>query len=193
MLAGCAAVESAGAPAVPFAAGRTDATQEQTDAVSFAVLEPAADAFRNYVNADKGVQYQYANVSPEALMIEKARMLNLSKPEMSVLVAGMRVLGANSAGSADGILTDNVGTLSNDFFVNLLSMTYEWKLTDAGAYECVKRGGSEAKWTASRVDLAFGSNSELRAIAEYYACDDAKDAFKADFAAAWGKVMALGM
>lgn len=199
VLGGVAAVE-AGAKAagvssagLAFTPGRTDATAEQTDASSFAVLEPSADGFRNYLGDAPPMSPQALGASAEALLIDKASMLTLSKSEMGVLVAGMRVLGANAADSPLGVLTDRVGTLTNDFFVNLTDMAVVWKpsATKAGTYDAVERANGAIKWTASRVDLVFGSNSELRAVAEYYACDDAKPAFVADFCQAWTKVMNL--
>ncbi|HET9362487.1 MAG TPA: catalase/peroxidase HPI, partial [Vicinamibacterales bacterium] len=191
VLGGCAAVEQAARNAghdvqVPFRPGRTDASQEQTDVESFAVLEPTADGFRNYLG--KGQE-----LPAEHLLIERALMLTLSAPEMTVLVGGMRALGANARPSNVGVFTARPGTLTNDFFVNLLDMDTEWTPT-SGAGETFAgraRGRSEVKWTGSRVDLIFGSNSELRALAEAYACDDAKQKFVHDFVAAWNKVMNL--
>jgi catalase-peroxidase len=171
---------------VPFTAGRTDASQEQTDVESFAVLEPAADGFRNYLAQGHDVPAEY-------LLIERALMLTLSAPEMTVLVGGMRALNANTRQSNVGVLTKKPGTLTADFFVNLLDMDTEWTPTSAAAetFEGRARRTGEVKWTASRVDLLFGSNSELRALAEVYACDDAKEKFVRDFVAAWDKVMNL--
>ncbi len=191
VLGGCAAVEQAARDAgydvqVPFAPGRTDASQEQTDVVSFAVLEPTADGFRNYLAP--------GHTAPaEELLVERALMLTLTVPEMTVLVGGMRALGANARPSDLGVLTTRPGTLTNDFFVNLLDMSTEWRpLSDAGdVFEGRDRRTGERKWTGSRVDLIFGANSELRAVAEVYACDDAKETFVRDFAAAWAKVMNL--
>ena len=189
VLAGCAAVEQAAKNAgsdvaVPFAPGRTDATQEQTDAHSFAVLEPIADGFRNYQKT------RYA-VSAEELLVDKAQLLTLTAPEMTVLVGGMRVLNANVGQSQHGVFTKRPGTLTNDFFVNLLDMSTEWKATpaDADVFEGRDRATGEAKWTGTRVDLIFGSNSQLRAIAEVYGQDDAQERFVRDFVAAWNKVM----
>lgn len=188
VLGGNAAVEQAAKAAghdvsVPFTPGRVDATQAQTDAPSFAHLEPKADAFRNYYAAD-------AYLGPVEAMIDKADMLNLSVPEMTALVGGMRALGANTGGNAAGVLTAKPGTLSNDFFVNLLSMDTVWsKSATPGLYEGKDRASGAAKWTATPVDLVFGSNSELRAVAEVYASDDAKHKFVTDFVAAWTKVM----
>ncbi len=189
VLAGCAAVEQAAKNAgcdvaVPFAPGRTDATQEQTDVDSFAVLEPIADGFRNYQKA------KYA-VSAEELLVDKAQLLTLTTPEMTVLVGGMRVLNANVGHSQHGVFTKRPGTLTNDFFVNLLDMSTEWKATpaDADVFEGRDRATGEAKWTGTRVDLIFGSNSQLRAIAEVYGQDDAQERFVRDFVAAWNKVM----
>ncbi|HWC35110.1 MAG TPA: catalase/peroxidase HPI [Mycobacteriales bacterium] len=188
VLGGCAAVERAAKNAgvevtVPFAPGRTDASQEQTDVESFAVLEPKADGFRNYLDGD-------LKVSPETLLLDKAFMLSLSAPEMTVLVGGLRVLGANAGGSAHGVFTDRQETLSNDFFVNLLDMNTEWQPPNAnGVYEGRDRKTKAVKWTATRVDLIFGSHSQLRAFAEVYACTDSKEKFVKDFVAAWAKVM----
>ncbi|TDV57368.1 catalase/peroxidase HPI [Actinophytocola oryzae] len=191
VLGGCAAVEQAAKAAghdvrVPFVAGRTDATQEQTDIESFAYLEPAADGFRNY--RGKGTR-----LPAEYLLVDRANLLNLTAPELTVLVGGLRVLGANYRQSTDGVLTTNPGTLSNDFFANLLDMDVEWKPVseDAETFEGRDRATGEVRWTGSRVDLVFGSNSELRAVAEVYACDDAKEKFVTDFVAAWDKVMNL--
>jgi catalase-peroxidase len=191
VLGGCAAVEQAAKAAgydvqVRFTPGRTDASQGQTDVESFAVLEPTADGFRNYV----GNGHQ---VPAEHLLIERAYMLSLSAPEMTVLVGGMRVLNANARGSDLGVFTKRPGTLTNDFFVNLLDMDTEWRPTSDAAeiFEGRDRRTGQRRWTGSRVDLVFGSNSELRALAEVYACDDAREKFVRDFAAAWGKVMNL--
>jgi len=191
VLAGCAAVEEAARKAgyaveVPFTPGRTDATQEQTDVESFAVLEPLADGFRNFVR--EGV-----TASPEELLVDRAQLLTLSAPEMTVLIGGLRALGANTGGSAHGVLTATPGVLNNDFFVNLLDMGTEWvpSASRPGVYEGRVRGTGQVRWTGTRVDLVFGSNSELRAVAEVYAADDAKEKFVQDFAAAWAKVMDL--
>ena len=191
VLGGNAAVEAAAKKAghdvkVPFSPGRTDASQEQTDAHSFAVLEPTADGFRNYLR----IGHQK---TAEELLLDKAQLLNLTAPEMTVLVGGMRVLNANFRQSKNGVLTNQPETLTNDFFVNLLSMKTEWKpsTTADGVYEGHDRKTGEVKWTGTRVDLVFGSNSQLRAIAEVYACDDSKQAFVKDFVAAWSKVMNL--
>ena len=191
VLGGCAAVEQAAKNAgydvqVPFTPGRTDASQEQTDVESFALLEPTADGFRNYLG-------QGHEVPAEHLLIERAFMLTLSAPEMTVLVGGMRALNANTRQSNVGVFTSRPGTLTADFFVNLLDMDTEWKPTSGAAdtFEGRGRGTGEVKWTASRVDLLFGSNSELRALAEVYACDDAQEKFVRDFVAAWDKVMNL--
>jgi catalase-peroxidase len=191
VLGGCAAVEQAVKNGgfdvqVPFTPGRTDASQEQTDVESFAVLEPTVDGFRNYVG-------QGLEVPAEHLLIERAFMLTLSAPEMTVLVGGMRALNGNTGQSNVGVLTKQPGTLTNDFFVNLLDMDTGWKPTSGAAetFEGRGRGKGEVKWTASRIDLVFGSNSELRALAEVYACDDAKEKFVRDFVAAWDKVMNL--
>jgi catalase-peroxidase len=191
VLGGCAAVEQAAKNAgfevqVPFAPGRTDAPQEWTDVESFAVLEPVADGFRNY--ARPGLPRQ-----AEHLLIDRACLLTLTPPEMTVLVGGMRALNANYRQSPHGVFTKRPGTLTNDFFVNLLDMGTEWRpISDAGdLFEGRDRRTGERKWTATRVDLVFGSNSELRALAEYYACDDAQETFVRDFVAAWNKVMNL--
>jgi catalase-peroxidase len=191
VLGGCAAVEQAARNAgfnveVPFAPGRTDATQAQTDVESFAVLEPTADGFRNHL--EPGHQ-----LPAEHLLIERARMLTLSAPEMTVLVGGMRVLNTNPRRSTAGVFTTRPETLTNDFFVNLLDMDTEWRPTSGtgDSFEGRSRKTSEVRWTGSRVDLVFGSNSELRALAEVYACDDAQGMFVRDFVAAWAKVMNL--
>ena len=192
VLGGCAAVEQAAkkggvAVHVPFTPGRTDATQEMTDVESFAVLEPDADGFRNYVGEGH-------TVPAEHLIIERAFRLTLSAPEMTVLVGGMRALGATAGQSTLGVFTKKPGTLTNDFFVNLLDMDTAWKATSDAAttFEGRARDGKgDVKWTASRVDLVFGSNSELRALAEVYACSDSKEKFVHDFVAAWNKVMNL--
>jgi catalase-peroxidase len=191
VLGGCAAVEQAAKTAgyditVPFAPGRTDASQEQTDVESFAVLEPEADGFRNYLRAgDK--------LPPEQRLVDRAFMLTLTAPEMTVLVGGLRALNANSGQTAHGVFTDRPETLTNDFFVNLLDMSTEWKPSteSENVYEGRDRASGESKWTATAVDLAFGANSQLRAIAEVYASDDAKEKFVQDFVAAWDKVMNL--
>ena len=163
-----------------------DASQEQTDAESFAVLEPKADGFRNYLNA------QYT-VPAEHLLVDKAQLLTLTAPEMTVLVGGLRVLGANVGGAQHGVFTQRAGQLTNDFFTNLLDMGVEWKPTsrDADEFEGRDRKTGSVKWTATRVDLVFGSNAILRALAEVYASSDAKDQFVKDFVAAWAKVMEL--
>jgi len=190
VLGGNAAVEKAAKDAghdvqVPFTPGRGDSSQEQTDVESFAALEPGADGFRNYRGKGNRLPSEY-------LLIDRANLLTLSAPEMTVLVGGMRVLGANTGGSKAGVFTDKVGTLTNDFFVNLLEMGTEWTATDDDAETFEGRDASGAvKWTGSRVDLVFGSNSELRAVAEVYASDDAKEKFVNDFVAAWAKVMDL--
>jgi len=191
VLAGCAAVEKAARAAghrveVPFAPGRADASQVQTDVKSFAVLEPEADGFRNF-------QKKAFTVSAEEMLVDKAHLLTLGAPEMTVLVGGLRVLGANAGGSKHGVFTKRPGALTNDFFVNLLSMDTVWKpLSDArDAFEGRDRKNGSLKWTATRVDLVFGSNSQLRALAEVYAQDDAKEKFVRDFVAAWNKVMNL--
>ncbi len=191
VLAGNAAVEQAAKRAghevkVPFSPGRTDASQEQTDVHSFAVLEPAADGFRNYRRAGE-------QRSPEELLLDRAQLLTLTAPEMTVLIGGLRALNANFGQSKHGVFTKRPETLTNDFFVNLLDMRTKWQPASGseGVYEGRDRATGELKWTATRVDLVFGSNSQLRAIAEVYACDDAKAVFVKDFAAAWSKVMNL--
>ena len=191
VLAGCAGVEQAARNgghdvSVPFAPGRTDASEEWTDEESFAVLEPKADGFRNYVQAGQAGQ-------PEELLVERAFMLTLTAPEMTALVGGLRVLGANTGQSPHGVLTDRPGALTNDFFVNLLDMDTEWSASDGAgdAFEGRDRGTGAVKWTATRVDLVFGSNSELRALAEVYGSDDAQETFVRDFVSAWDKVMNL--
>lgn len=191
VLAGGTAVEQAAKDAgidveVPFTPGRVDASQEQTDVESFAALEPAADGFRNYVG--KGNR-----LPAEHLLLDKANLLTLSAPELTVLIGGLRVLGANHQQSAHGVLTTTPGTLTNDFFVNLLDLGTTWKATsqDANTFEGRDAATGEVKWTGTRADLVFGSNSELRALAEVYASDDAKEKFVKDFVAAWDKVMNL--
>ncbi|MEP7215377.1 MAG: catalase/peroxidase HPI, partial [Anaerolineaceae bacterium] len=191
VLGGCAGVEKAAKNAghdvhVPFTPGRTDASQEQTDVDSFAVLAPTADGFRNYLRAGH-------RKPAEELLVDRANLLTLTAPEMTVLVGGMRVLNANFGQSEVGVFTARPGTLSNDFFVNLLDMNTVWQAsaTSEGVFEGRDRGTSDLKWTATRVDLVFGSNSQLRAIAEVYACDDSQQTFVRDFVAAWGKVMNL--
>ena len=191
VLGGCAAVEKAARDAgfdveVPFTPGRTDATQEQTDVESFAVLEPTADGFRNYLGDGQ-------QKPAEHLLVDKASLLTLTAPEMTVLVGGLRVLGANYDGSDLGVLTARKGTLTNDFFVNLVDMGTTWQPVDEAeeTFEGRDRSTGETRWTASRVDLVFGSNSHLRALAEVYASDDAPEKFVRDFVAAWDKVMTL--
>ncbi len=167
---------------VPFAPGRGDASQAQTDVDSFEVLEPLHDGFRNWQKAHYVVQ-------PEEMLLDRAQLLGLTAPEMTVLIGGLRVLGANHGGSQHGVFTDRVGALTNDFFVNLTDMSYSWKPTGRNSYDIVERRSGERKWTATRVDLVFGSNSILRAYAELYAQDDSKEKFVRDFVAAWTKVM----
>jgi catalase-peroxidase len=191
VLGGCAAVEQAAKNAghdvrVPFTPGRTDASREQTDVAAFAVLEPLADGFRNYLKAAP------LGVSAEELLVDRAQLMSLTAPEMTVLVGGMRALDANAGQTKHGVFTNRPGTLSNDFFVNLLDMGTTW--TRSGAEEVFEgrdRATGAAKWSATRVDLIFGSNSQLRALAEVYACDDAQKKFVLDFVAAWNKVMNL--
>jgi catalase-peroxidase len=189
VLGGCAAVEKAAKDAgfevtVPFRPGRTDAAQEETDVESFTYLEPAADGFRNYLSEGEKRQ-------PETLLVDKAYLLDLTAPEMTVLLGGMRVLGANVGGAQHGVLTDRPGVLSTDFFVNLLAPGTRWKAAETGEnlYEIRDFATDEVKWTATAVDLVFGSNSELRALAEVYASADAQEKFVKDFVAAWVKVM----
>jgi catalase-peroxidase len=189
VLGGVAAIEKAATAAgvnvkVPFTPGRMDATQEQTDVDSFAPLEPRADGFRNYINSRK-IQF----MQPEEALVDRAALMRLTGPEMTVLVGGLRVLGANAGGSKHGVFTKKVRTLSNDFFVNLLDMATEWKPSGDGLYEGHDRKTKAAKWTATRVDLIFGSHAQLRAFAEVYASADAKEKFVQDFVAAWTKVM----
>jgi catalase-peroxidase len=191
VLGGCAGVGQAAKTAgydveVPFAPGRTDASHEQTDVESFAVLEPVADGFRNYLKT------KYS-VSAEELLVDRAQLMTLTAPEMTVLVGGMRVLNANFGQAQHGVFTDRPGTLTNDFFVNLLDMGTAWKATseDEDVFEGRDRASGDLKWTASRVDLIFGSNSQLRAIAEVYGCDDGEEKLVHDFVAAWDKVMNL--
>ncbi|OPY76360.1 MAG: Catalase-peroxidase [Syntrophorhabdus sp. PtaU1.Bin058] len=191
VLAGCAGVEKAAKNAgrevaVPFTPGRMDASQEQTDAASFAVLEPKADGFRNYLKA------KYA-VPAEELLVDRAQLLTLTAPEMTVLLGGMRVLNANFGGSRHGVFTKRPEALTNDFFVNLLDMGTTWKaiVEDDGVFEGRDRESGELKWTGTHVDLIFGSNSQLRALAEVYGCDDSQEKFLYDFIAAWNKVMNL--
>ncbi|MEU8386230.1 catalase/peroxidase HPI, partial [Streptosporangium sp. NPDC048865] len=191
VLAGSAAVEKAAREAgvtvtVPFRPGRTDATQEQTDVESFRVLEPRADGFRNYLRSGE-------KTPPEVLLVDRAYMLNLTPPQMTVLVGGLRSLGANHGATGHGVLTDRPGVLTNDFFANLLSPGTRWKASESEehVYEIRDASTDEVKWTATAVDLVFGSNSQLRALAEVYASDDASDRFVTDFVAAWTKVMEL--
>jgi catalase-peroxidase len=188
VLGGCAAVEKAAKDAgidvkVPFTPGRMDASQEQTDAPSFAPLEPRVDAFRNYISS----KHQF--MAPEEAMVDRAQLLRLTGPEMTVLVGGLRVLGANAGGSKHGVFTKKPGTLTNDFFVSLLDMSTQWQEAGDNVYEGRDRKTNELKWTATRVDLIFGSHSQLRAFAEVYACADSKEKFVKDFVAAWNKVM----
>jgi catalase-peroxidase len=191
VLGGCAAIEQAARNAghditVPFAPGRTDASQEETDVESFAVLETTFDGFRNFLRAGE-------KLAPEELLVERAFMLNLTAPEIAVLVGGMRALNANFRQSQHGVFTDRPEVLTNDFFVNLLDMNTEWKASESSenVFEGRERGTGELKWTATAVDLVFGSNSQLRAISEVYACDDSRERFVRDFVAAWHKVMSL--
>jgi len=171
---------------VPFTPGRTDASQEQTDVESFAVLEPDADGFRNFIGAGHPVPAEH-------LLVERAFRLTLSAPEMTVLVGGLRALNVTAGQTNHGVFTKRPGTLTNDYFVNLIDMSTQWKPTSdaADAFEGSARAKGDSRWTASRVDLVFGANSELRALAEVYACDDAREKFVHDFVGAWDKVMNL--
>jgi Catalase (peroxidase I) len=189
VLGGCAGIEAAAKAAghdidVPFTPGRTDASQEQTDVESFSVMEPEADGFRNY---RRGAY----TVSTEEQLVDRAQLLTLTAPEMTALIGGLRVLGANHGGTVHGVLTDRVGTLTNDFFVNLTDMATEWKKADEAGevFEGVDRATGAAKWIGTRADLVFGSNSQLRALAEVYAQADNSEKFVADFVAAWTTVM----
>jgi len=186
VLGGCAAIEEASGIDVPFTPGRTDASQEQTDIESFDVLEPTFDGFRNYKNTKD-------TRSTESLLVDKAQLLTLTAPEMTVLVGGLRTFSINADGSSHGVLTSQSGSLSNDFFKNILDVSIEWKASDASqeVYEGFDRESGNVKWTGTRADLVFGSNSILRAITEVYASDDAKHKFVSDFVAAWTKVMNL--
>ncbi|HDM77410.1 MAG TPA: catalase/peroxidase HPI [Deltaproteobacteria bacterium] len=189
VLGGCAAVEQAAKNAgydieVPFTPGRVDASQEQTDARSFSVLEPIGDGFRNYIRSG-------CNILAERLLLDRSQLLTLTAPEMTVLVAGMRMLNANYGKSKDGVFTDRPGSLTNDFFVNLLDMSIEWKPVSDNLFEGRDRSSDELKWTATRVDLVFGYNSQLRALSEFYAQNDNQEKFVRDFVAAWNKVMNL--
>jgi catalase-peroxidase len=191
VLGGCAAVEAAAKKAeqdikVPFSPGRTDASQAQTDVHSFAPMEPRADGFRNYIKKGQPMP-------AEELLIDRAQLLTLTAPEMTVLIGGLRVLNANCGQSKHGVFTKRPETLTNDFFVNLLDMNTTWQATSNGdgIFEGRDRKTGQVKWTATRVDLVFGSHSQLRALAEVYACEDSKQKFVKDFVAAWGKVMNL--
>ena len=191
VLGGVAAVEQAAKKSgydidVPFTPGRVDATQAQTDVESFAVLEPTADGFRNYFAKSN-------SESPAEMLVDRANMLTLTVPEMTVLIGGMRTLGANSDNVKHGIFTNKPGTLSNDFFVNLFDMSTQWKKSEKneGLYEGLDRKTGKVKWTATPVDLVFGSHAELRAVAEVYAANDGREKFVNDFAKAWNKVMML--
>ena len=194
VLGGCAAIEKAAKAAgrdvnVPFTPGRMDATQEHTDVESFEPLEPVADGFRNYLSGKQ-------RLSPEELLVDRAQLLKLTAPEMTVLVGGLRVLGANHGNTKYGVFSKRPETLTNDFFVNLLDMSTEWHPSGSGngsgdLYLGTDRKTGEVKWSAARVDLIFGSHSQLRAVAEVYASDDAKEKFVKDFVAAWNKVMNL--
>ncbi len=189
VLGGSAAIEQAAKNGgynvqVPFTPGRADASQEQTDVMSFTPLEPTADGFRNYFRAGQ-------RLSPAEMLVDRAYMLTLTVPEMTVLVGGLRVLNTNAGGAKHGVFTDKPGTLSTDFFVNLLDMSTKWNKSSEGLYEGVDRASAKVKWTATPVDLAFGSNSELRALSEFYAASDSKEKFVQDFAKAWAKVMNL--
>jgi catalase-peroxidase len=191
VLGGCAAIEKAAKDGghdvkLPFTPGRMDASQEQTDVDSFAPFEPTADGFRNYLGGPQ-------RMSPEELLVDRAQLMTLTAPEMTVLVGGLRVLGANSGRSMHGVFTKQPETLTNDFFVNLLDMSTQWQPSAGsdGVYEGRDRKTNEIKWTGTRVDLIFGSHSQLRALAEVYACADSEEKFVKDFVAAWTKVMNL--
>ena len=189
VLGGSAAIEKAARDAghditVPFTPGRMDATQDQTDVDSFEVLKPEADAFRNYFT---GREFR----TPSDMLVDKAALLGLTSPEMTVLLGGLRVLGNNHDGSDRGVFTTRKGQLTNDFFTNLLDVETEWKVAGDDLYEGRDRSSGDVKWTASSVDLIFGSNSILRAVAEVYGCADAEEKFVSDFVAAWTKVMEL--
>jgi catalase-peroxidase len=190
VLGGCAAIEKAAKAAghdvkVPFTPGRMDASQEETDVESFAPLEPVADGFRNY---SRGKQW----MAPEEALLDRAQLLTLTAPEMTVLIGGLRVLGANAGQSKHGVFTKQTETLTNDFFINLLDMGTQWQAAVSdGVYEGRDRKTNAVKWTGTRVDLIFGSHSQLRALAEVYACADSKEKFVRDFVAAWNKVMNL--
>ncbi len=189
VLGGSAAVEKAAKDAgfdvkVPFSPGRGDASQDQTDADSFAPLEPRQDGFRNYTNSKK---QQF--MAPEEALVDRAQLLRLTAPEMTALIGGLRVLGGNVGGAKHGVFTQQPGKLTNDFFVNLLDMNTEWQPAGDKTYEGRDRKTKAVKWTATRVDLIFGSHSQLRALAEVYASSDAKEKFVKDFVAAWAKVM----
>jgi catalase-peroxidase len=188
VLSGTAAIERAAQQGgmkldVSFQAGRVDVSQDQTDVASFAVLEPKADGFRNYYGA--------TDRSPTESLIDRAQLLSLTIPEMTVLIGGLRSLDANTGSTKHGVFTDKPGTLSNDFFLNLLDMNTQWRKAGEGLYEGVDRTSGKVKWTATPVDLAFGSSAELRAVAEVYAANDGKAQFGQDFAKAWAKVMGL--
>ena len=187
VLGGAAAVEKAAKDGgvsikVPFTPGRMDASQEQTDVESFAALEPRTDGFRNYLSGEQLMM-------PEEGLVDRAQLLTLTAPEMTVLIGGLRVLGANAGGSKHGVFTEAPGTLTNDFFLNLLTMATKWEAAGDGTFEGRDRKSNELKWTGTRVDLIFGSHSQLRAFAEVYACADSKEKFVKDFVAAWNKVM----
>ncbi len=191
VLGGGAAIEKAAKAAgndakVPFTPGRMDASQEQTDIDSFAPLEPMPDGFRNYVRAKQ-------RLSPEELLVDRAQLLRLTAPEMTVLLGGLRALGANAGNSTDGVLTKRLETLTNDFFINLLEMSTQWQAAAGfeGVYDGRGRKTNELKWTTTRVDLIFGSHSQLRALAEVYACADSEEKFVKDFVVAWTKVTDL--
>jgi catalase-peroxidase len=187
VLGGTAAIEAAAHQAgvhvqVPFHQGRADAVAEWTDAESFAVLEPLHDGYRNWLK-------EHYDAQPEELLLDRTQLMGLTAPEMTALVGGMRVLGTNHGGKTHGVWTDRVGVLSNDFFVNLTDMRYRWEPTGRNSYNLVDRASGDTRWTATRVDLVFGSNSVLRAYAEFYAQDDNKEQFVRDFIKSWVKVM----
>jgi len=198
VLGGCVAIEKAAKKSghnvkVPFNPGRGDASQDQTDSYSFGLLEPKADGFRNYITNKRNESPTKQNVSAEEMLVDKAQLMKLTAPEMTVLVGGMRVLNTNFDQSNHGVFTKQKETLTNDFFINLLDMNITWKEVDKSEqlFEGRNRKTNKVLWTASRVDLIFGSNSQLRALAEVYACEDSKDKFIADFISAWTKVMNL--
>ena len=198
VLGGCVGIEKAAKNAgqkiiVPFTPGRGDASEEQTDTYSFGLLEPKADGFRNYIIKKTNGSSNKPTVTAEEMLVDRAQLMKLTAPEMTVLVGGMRVLNTNFDGSKHGVFTKKPGTLTNDFFVNLLDMKTKWKETskEEVLFQGVDRKSGKVKWTGTRTDLIFGSNSQLRAIAEVYASEDSKSKFLGDFVSAWSKVMNL--